>query len=757
MGAPASAEHAKPTGPTGWRKWLYRLLAMTLVPALFLVCLELLLRLCGYGYSPHFFLPRQVGGQPAFVENVDFGRRFFAPELLRFLDPMVLPATKPAGTYRIFILGESAAQGYPDFSFHFGRILEAMLHDRYPGTRFEVVNTAITAINSHVILPIARDCAEHDPDLFVIYMGNNEVVGPYGASGVLGPFSPSLPLIRASVGVKATRTGQLLADLMRLASPAGQSPRSWKGMSMFVGGKVPADDPRLAAVYSHFEANLQDICAVGRQAGAKVLVCTVASNLKDSAPFASVQAPDLTSADATAWKTNYEDGIARESARDHVAAVDCYRRAAALDGKVADLHFRLGRCLAALEKHGEAHDHFVLARDLDALRFRPHTRINDGIRATAGGREDEGLYLADVERAFANASVGGSPGEELFYEHVHLTFEGNYRLAHTALEQIVRILPDWVRQHGAATTPFLSVQECKDRLAFTDWNRKKGLSFIATLASQPPFTNQLDHADRLERWRRQLDELRQRLAPPAGLQEAVTAYRRALERNPGDFCLHKDFVMLLWEQGSQDEAFEHLHAALKQVPHDLLLHIQLGEMLWMQGKLEQALASCAESLTQRPDEPKLNNLMGKLLVTAGKPDQASAFFTRALQFNPEEPSLHTNLGEALAQLGQFDRAVAEYNEALRLEPNSFRPHFLLARLLCNMGSVDKGLHHYREALRIDPKQPQIHFELATVLANQGSADEAATHLEDALRLKPSWPEAAQLLHKLRARMKQLEH
>ena len=48
----------------------------------------------------------------------------------------------------------------------------------------------------------------------------------------------------------------------------------------------------------------------------------------------------------------------------------------------------------------------------------------------------------DVEQAFANASADGSPGEDLFYEHVHLTFEGNYRLAHTLMDQIVRFLPD---------------------------------------------------------------------------------------------------------------------------------------------------------------------------------------------------------------------------------------------------------------------------------------------------------------------------
>ena len=44
----------------------------------------------------------------------------------------------------------------------------------------------MVAINSHVALPIARQCAERQPDLLVVHLGNNEVVGPFGAAGVLG-------------------------------------------------------------------------------------------------------------------------------------------------------------------------------------------------------------------------------------------------------------------------------------------------------------------------------------------------------------------------------------------------------------------------------------------------------------------------------------------------------------------------------------------------------------------------------------------
>ena len=102
-------------------------------------------------------------------------------------------------TYRIFVLGESAAMGDPDPAYGFSRYLEVMLRERFPNTKFEVINTGIVAIDSHVILPIARELARYKPDLFIVYAGNNEVVGPYGPGTALTGSSLNLSAIRTSI------------------------------------------------------------------------------------------------------------------------------------------------------------------------------------------------------------------------------------------------------------------------------------------------------------------------------------------------------------------------------------------------------------------------------------------------------------------------------------------------------------------------------------------------------------------------------
>jgi len=82
-----------------------------------------------------------------------------------------LAEKKPPGTIRIFVFGESAAYGDPQPDFGLPRMLDAVLSGGFPGQRFEVINVAMTAINSHAILPIARECARREGDVWVIYMG----------------------------------------------------------------------------------------------------------------------------------------------------------------------------------------------------------------------------------------------------------------------------------------------------------------------------------------------------------------------------------------------------------------------------------------------------------------------------------------------------------------------------------------------------------------------------------------------------------
>ncbi|HKS36829.1 MAG TPA: tetratricopeptide repeat protein, partial [Verrucomicrobiae bacterium] len=498
---------ATPTPAAGLRRiWLFRLGALTLVPLLFLGTVELGLRLGGYGYPTGFLLKREINGHPVYVENGKFGWRFFPRAVARSPAPLVMPARKSTNTFRIFLLGESAALGDPEPAYGFGRYLEVLLRDRFPDTRFEVVCLAMTAINSHAIRCIARECARREGDLWVIYMGNNEMEGPFGAGATFGPRAPNLALIRASLAMKTTKLGQWLDALVDRFGGRAAANRSWTGMKMFLDSQSRHNDPARRRVYSHFEKNLEDILATAQSAGTPVVLSTVASNLKDCGPFASLNSTNVPDEMKVVWDRHFKAGQASETVGQFALALDQYAQAARIDPDPADLHFRMGRVHLGLNNFDQAQRSFERARDFDALPFRSDSRINEIIRRLAAGSR---VRLLDFEKVLAENSTNSIPGVEQFFEHVHLNFHGNYLLARAVAEQVAALLPKPIGK--PAKDGWAASEECDRRLALTDWNRFAVLQAVVQRISDAPFTNQLDHSIRYEKYFDQLVTLKTRM------------------------------------------------------------------------------------------------------------------------------------------------------------------------------------------------------------------------------------------------------
>jgi tetratricopeptide (TPR) repeat protein len=770
---------------TGWRKWAFRLAAMTLIPALFFGLLELGLRVFGYGYPTSFFLSSEIDGRQVFIDNPQFARRFFPEGVARTPIPFALPAAKSANTYRIFVFGESAAMGFPEASFSFARILEVMLRDRYPDTHFEIINTAIPLTNSHAILPIARECGGHGPDLFIVYMGNNEVIGPFGAANVLGSYSPSLGVIRAHLGFKTTRIGQLLNNLGRLFSQQEDTARVWDGMATYLQSQIRADDSRLETLYANFRQNLRDICAAGRAAGATTLLCTVGCNLRDSPPFASLHPEDMTKQARQRWQEYFEHGAQAESAGKHADAFQWFNKAAAIDDRYADLQFALARCREALGQFEEARRGFLLARDLDTLRFRPDTRLNDTIRQVAASGDGNGVALVDAERAFAIASAHGIPGENLFYEHVHMKLSGNYVLARAVFDKVLEALPDSIRTRSSGAGPPLSEVECADRLAFTDWNRLSILLQFYSLQTQPPFTGQRDHAARDARMKQVILDLQPHGQPDA-LKRYASVYRRAIERSPADWMLHSNFAKLLVMAGDNEKAAEEARLVVKLIPHSYMAHQALADILHRQEMYQEAQEHCSLALRLSPDFDRetIHHLMGNILAKQGETDKAITHFSAALRLNPKNMWAHINLAEVLEAREDADGAIKHYFDAVRLAPDQPQPnvfllkallamdridegiefyaeliktaktsaeaHGNLATLLARAGKLDEAAFHYGAGLKINPNSGDLHFEFAGLLAKQGKTALAIREYDEALRLRPGWPEAIEKRNRLKS-------
>ena len=514
------------------RFWIPRLAVATLVPLVLLALAEGVLRLLHVGHSTALMEPCRVHGQPSDCYNLFFAAPYFPPGVIKTPQFFSISPQKPKNTYRIVIFGESAAEGDPDFAYGFGRYLRVMLQQRFPQINFEIINTGMVAINSHVILEMARQLRPYKPDLYLIYAGSNEVVGPYGPGTVLTGSSMNPSVIRASVFVRSTRIGQLLTE-------SGATRREWGGMEMFVNRQVRAGSPRMELAYRNFEQNLRAIARAGTESGAHALLSTIATNLRDSAPFASLHREGFSSTDLQSWATLLKKASDYELVGDYNDALKAYDDAAKIDNQFAELHFRIARCYWALGDYGAAKGSYIRARDLDALRFRADSRINEVIRNVANS-SGSNAQLLDAQSLFDAESHNGVPGSELFYDHVHFAPPGNYLLAMAAYHRIVQLLPLDVRENTADIEP-LSEVECERRLALTGHDRARIAGEMVDRLQRPPFSNQSNHAE-------QVQSLMFRAAgatetPP----ETFSLYEWAIQQDPNDLNLHYKFGFFLFD------------------------------------------------------------------------------------------------------------------------------------------------------------------------------------------------------------------
>ena len=590
------------------RIWMFRLMMIFLVPAFILGSLELALKAAGYGYPTSYFIKSRIDDKDFLIPNNRFSYRFFPQALARLPVAYRIPAEKPPGVYRVFVFGESAALGDPDPSYGVSRYLNVLLEARYPDTDFEVICVAMTAINSHAILPIARECARLDGDLWVIYMGNNEMVGPFGAGTIFGAKAPGLGFVRTSLALKKTRLGQLMASLISKLGSKSELPTRWGGIKMFKNNLLRHDDPKKLRTYENFEGNLEDILNAGRKAGVPIILSTVGSNLKDCSPFASLHREDLNTSSKREWDLYFQEGMALEKAGQHEEALSRYSDAAAIDSEYAELQFRMGACQLALGRCEQARQAFAQARDHDALAVRADTRINriviDATLESSG--QVRGM---DAAEAFTTQSPEGIPGKELFYEHVHFTAEGTFTLARIIAEQVKTLLPAEILE--SQTENWLDNEACNRQLVLTVWDQIRLWQKEAARVNTMPYISQTSNASNKEYINKKNKELRARFTSNTWGQ-VRQLYEAALDQAPEDTFLIPNYAQFLDAAGNSTKAIEQAEKFRTLLPDLEWPNYCLAALLQKGGRLEEARELLENTLELHSDFTQARELLKRI-------------------------------------------------------------------------------------------------------------------------------------------------
>ena len=742
-------------------RWIARIvLAGVVIPLLVLGVLEAGLRLSGFGHPTSLFVQRRIDGRDLYIANRYAGRRFFPASLARTPLPEVFPAIKATNTVRIFVFGESAVQGECYRAVSFTRILPVLLRHYWPDTRFEVINCGIAALNSWAIKDYVKECTHYAPDLFILYVGNNEVVGPYGPGTIFaGASAPWLTRIR--VWLSGLRLYQLARAVHAWFQP---DQGTWKSVSMFTEQVVPSDDPHLATVPGVFAANLERMLVSAAKADVPVMLCTLAANLRSSPPFASCHASGLATNELAAWASAYVAGTNAQALARYGEALAHYQAAAEIDGSHAGLTYRMGQCAFALSNCTEAARHLARARDLDGLRFRPPGELNNRIRSVANGRDTPLLDVAQLVAAEASCAI---PGDELLYDHVHFLPEGHYLVASGLCARIVQSGVFAPKLGPPRATATLGFDACMARMGFTARDYQHVAREMLMFFDQEPFIDQLNHGQTMaSAAERLIDATHAVEVHSAGFY--VTQYMHAVELDPERADLRARLAQALHDAGDVGGCIRELEAALRLNPamidetcalaeiyriagmygdalrvldralavdasHAELYH-QRGHVHFARGDLEAALRDYEASVRLYPRGVPGYVACGDALRFMGRHAEAIDVYTRGLTYSPEATDLLRRRAQCYAAQGDFSAALGDLERVVAGDPACAAAWHDAAGIYMRMGSNQAAFAAYSHAIEHDEMCTNAFVQRGRLWVDVGEFARAARDFSRALDL-----------------------
>lgn len=366
------------------------------VPMIILLFIELLLRFFNYGHDTSLFI-KYPDDADYWVINRYASEKYFADTVNATKGNVeVFRVKKSKNTFRIFVLGESTTAGYPYFhngSFH--RWLQYRLMHTYPDLNFEVINVALTAVNSYTVLDFGRQVLNYQPDAVLVYIGHNEYYGALGI-GSTSRIANNRRVVQTVLMLKDLRFVQLINNMIRSLKPAAAGPDQRENLMKRMAGQqeIPYGSETYLAGIKQFKCNMTELCQYMRQKNIPVFLSTLVSNEKDQKPFIS-------------------DGHGFSAGQEYAEAGISYKAA----------------------QYQQAKQQYVKAKEWDLLRFRAPEAMNRLIRDLS--KKYSNVHLVDARTVFEKFSPNGILGKETLLEHVHPNLYG-YALLSEAFYQSIK-------------------------------------------------------------------------------------------------------------------------------------------------------------------------------------------------------------------------------------------------------------------------------------------------------------------------------
>ena len=214
--------------------------------------------------------------------------------------------------------------------------------------------------------------------------------------------------------------------------------------------------------------------------------------------------------------------------------------------------------------------------------------------------------------------------------------------------------------------------------------------------------------------------------------EALIAYRKAIETDPNNLVAHYSAVALLLQQGNAEDADKQLMALQKIAP-------RAPQTRYLQALLayrEQNYVAASDAITQYlqilPDNPLGLLLSAKVNYALQAYPQANADLRKVLQKLPDQPTARRLLVQTHLRMGQPEKALDAIAPLLGRGDLDADTLVLIGEVYAQNGDMAKAAGYFETAVKRDPANAKSRTDLALMHAgDQSEADRGFRELAEA--------------------------
>ena len=591
---------------SGRKNLIFKIITV-LIPFLILLVFEGILRLAGVGDDLSLFIQNPVKGYEKYLMvNPEVGKKYF--QKFEYTAPAndIFLKEKPENTFRIFVMGSSTVYGFPyERNLMFSRILNQQLENAWPSKKIEVVNTAITAINSFTLFDFIDQILKQKPDAILIYAGHNEFYGAFGI-GSNETMSRNRGLTKLHISLMNLKIYQLIRNIIsgitgRIGGGSKEEVHGTLMKRMVADKDILLNSEEYKIAMERYRQNMDEILQKATKKNVPVFLSELVCNINGMEPFNSVKA----------------DGLE--------AAGDVFLQA----GKAEDN-----------QDYQSALGLYYKAKDLDCIRFRASEDVNQIVNELA---VKYSVFRVPMLSQFQEHSPNKLIGNNLMTEHVHPNIEGNFLMAEAFLISIEKSgifgEPD---KNSETTTEYL-----KRNYGYTALDSLLALHRIRSLKGYWPFVKDpkdevnyrlvyhskglLDSLSfaAMKNPELSLSDVRLDLAKnyekSGQLINAYREYEALLRTNPYVAVNYRDAANCLVQLADLPLALKYFQKSI-DYEDSFFARYRIGEIYLLKGDYNNAILSFEKSFSLSPDDKKVNVLVKSYtaFVYANKTEQAKA-------------------------------------------------------------------------------------------------------------------------------------